>query len=88
MTTQPTEIKATDYLTWEYSSDPEIQYLDCPPPAPMRNFMPQWFKDQKARNSEIDIADQLTIRNCLGFRGLANVGYSIALPETLSGYDT
>jgi hypothetical protein len=88
MTTQTTEIKATEYLTWEYSSDPEIQYLDCPAPAPMRNFMPQWFKDQKARKAEIDIADQQTIRNCLGFRGLANLGYSIPLPETLTGFDT
>ena len=88
MITQPTEIKETDYLTWEYCMDPDIQYLACPPPLPIRNFMPQWFKDQKARKEEIDIADQHTIRNCLGFRGLANIGYSIPLPETLSGYDT
>jgi hypothetical protein len=88
MTTQPVEIKATEYLTWEYSPDPDIQYLECPAPAPMRNFMPQWFKDQKARKSEIDIADHMTIRNCLGFRGLANVGYTIPLPETLTGHDT
>ena len=47
MTTQPVEIKTTDYLTWEYSTDPEIQYINCPAPAAVRNFMPQWFKDQK-----------------------------------------
>lgn len=88
MITQPTEIKATDYLTWEYCQDPEIQYLECPAPAPMCNFMPQWFKNQKTRAAEIDIANQQTIRNCLGFRGLANLGYAIPLPETLSGYDT
>ena len=88
MTTQPAEIKATDYLTWEYSTDSNIQYLACPAPAPVRNFMPQWFKDQKARKDEIDIADQQTIRNCLGFRGLANIGYTIPLPETLDGFDT
>lgn len=88
MTTHPTEIKATEYLTWEYSTDPDIQYLECPAPAPMRNFMPQWFKDQKARKQEIDIADQQTIRNCLGFRGLAQIGYTMPLPETLDGYDT
>ena len=39
------DIQVTDYLTWEYSQDPEIQYLNCPPPTPMRNYMPQWFKD-------------------------------------------
>jgi hypothetical protein len=26
--------------------------------------------------------------NCLGFRGLASIGYTIPLPETLTGYDT
>jgi hypothetical protein len=88
MITLPAEVKATDYLTWEYCSDPDIQYLDCPAPAPMRNFIPQWFKDQKSRKQEIDIAQQQTIRNCLGFRGLANIGYSIPLPETLMGHET
>ena len=82
------DIQVTDYLTWEYCHDPDIQYLDCPAPGAMRNHMPQWFKDLKARKSEIDIADQLTVRNCLGFRGLANIGYTIPLPETLDGYDT
>jgi hypothetical protein len=50
--------------------------------------MPTWFKAQKARRSDIDIADQQTIRNCLGFRGLANIGYTIPLPETVNSYDT
>jgi len=54
----------------------------------MRNHMPDWFKQQKSRRAEIDIADQQTIRNCLGFRGLASLGYTIALPEELTGYDT
>jgi hypothetical protein len=54
----------------------------------MRNHMPQWFRNQKARKQEIDIADQQTIRNCLGFRGLATLGYTIPLPEELTGYDT
>lgn len=82
------EQQATSYLTWEYCTDSEIQYLNCPAPAPVRNYMPQWFKDQKAHNQQIDIAEHQTIRNCLGFRGLANLGYTIPLPETLDGYDT
>ena len=82
------DVQVTDYLTWEYCTDPKIQYLNCPAPTPMRNHMPEWFKDQKARKQEIDIADQQTIRNCLGFRGLASIGYTIPLPETLTGYDT
>jgi len=82
------DIQVNDYLTWEYCTDPNIQYLNCAAPAPMRNHMPDWFKQQKARRVEIDIAEQQTIRNCLGFRGLATLGYTIPLPEQLTGYDT
>ena len=82
------DITVNDYLTWEYCADPEIQYLNCPAPTPMRNHMPEWFKNQKARKQEINIADQMTIRNCLGFRGIANIGYTIPLPETINSYDT
>ena len=81
-------ITVNDYLTWEYCADPDIQYLNCPAPTPMRNHMPDWFRNQKARKQEINIADQQTIRNCLGFRGLAGLGYTIPLPEELTGYDT
>ena len=83
-----TEIRVSDYLTWEYSADPAIQYLNCPAPTPIRNHMPNWFKEQKARKEEINIANQQTIRNCLGFRGLANIGYTIPLPEEVNCYDT
>ena len=82
------DIQVNDYLTWEYSTDPDIQYLNCEPPTPMRNHMPEWFKNLKVRRDLIDIADQQTIRNCLGFRGLATMGYTIPLPEELDGYDT
>jgi len=82
------DIQVNDYLTWEYCADPDIQYLKCEPPTPMRNHMPKWFRDQKARKQEINIADQMTIRNCLGFRGIANIGYTIPLPETINSYDT
>lgn len=82
------DIPVNDYLTWEYCADPDIQYLNCPAPTPVRNHMPAWFRNQKARKQEIDIADQQTIRNCLGFRGLAGLGYTIPLPEELTGYDT
>jgi hypothetical protein len=82
------DIKVTDYLTWEYSTDPEIEYLQCPAPTPIAQHMPDWFKDLKARRPTIDIAEQQTIRNCLGFRGLAGIGYTIPLPETVTLYDT
>lgn len=85
------EIKVNDYLTWEYSSDPDIQYLNCPPPTPVRNHRPEWFKNLKGNIQEYfpeGFADQHTIRHCLGFRGIVNVGYTIPLPETLDQYDT
>ena len=82
------EHKVTDYLTWEYSTDPAIEYLTCPPPTAMRNHMPAWFKDLKARKPTVDIAEQQTIRNCLGFRGIAAIGYTIPLPEEVTLYDT
>jgi hypothetical protein len=54
----------------------------------MRNHLPQWFKDLKARRPTVDIADNQTIRNCLGFRGISQIGYTIPLPETVTLYDT
>jgi hypothetical protein len=82
------DIRVNDYLTWEYCHDTDIQYLNCPAPEQVRKHMPHWFKNQKARKEEIVLAENQTIRNCLGFRGIANVGYTIPLPETLDGFDT
>jgi hypothetical protein len=81
----------TDYLTWEYSTDPDIQYIDCPKPTPVRNHLPKWFKELRGNLQEYlpeGFGDQHTIRHCLGFRGLLDIGYTIPLPETLDGYDT
>ena len=49
------DIQVTDYLTWEYCHDPEIQYLNCSAPESVFNHMPQWFKDQKAHKEEMGI---------------------------------
>ena len=72
-----------NFLEWEYCDDPEIQYLECPAPTPMRNHMPKWFKDLKAKSQKVVTGDEhravfaenKTIRNCLGFRGIANIGH-------------
>jgi len=82
------EHKATDYLTWEYSTDPAIEYLACPPPTPMNQHYPAWFKDLKAYKPTVDIAGGQTIRNCLGFRGISQIGYTIPLPEEITLFDT
>ena len=86
-----TTVQVTDYLTWEYSSDPDIQYLNCPAPEPVKNFLPDWFRNLKGNLKEYlpeGFGLQHTIRHCLGFRGLLNIGYTIPLPETIDGYDT
>ena len=85
------DIVVSEYLTWEYCQDPDIQYLECAPPGPMKNFLPEWFKNLKGNIKEFlpeGFANQKTIRHCLGFRGLLELGYSIPLPETLDGFDT
>ena len=86
-----TTVQVNDYLTWEYSSDPAIQYLNCPAPQPVKNFLPEWVRNLKGNLKEYlpeGFGLQHTIRHCLGFRGLLNIGYTIPLPETIDGYDT
>ena len=86
-----TTVQVTDYLTWEYSSDPDIQYLNCLAPQPVKNFLPEWVCNLKGNLKEYlpeGFGLQHTIRHCLGFRGLLNIGYTIPLPETIDGYDT
>jgi hypothetical protein len=85
-----TSIVVNDYLTWEYCNDPEIQYLDCPAPMPIKDAVPKWVKNLKGDFSQYcDTSNfEYTIRHCLGFQGILNLGYTIPLPETLDGYDT
>ena len=86
-----TTVHVNNYLTWEYSSDPAIQYLNCPAPQPVKNFLPEWVRNLKGNLKEYlpeGFGLQHTIRHCLGFRGLLNIGYTIPLPETIDGYDT
>lgn len=86
-----TEVIVNNYLTWEYCEDPDIQYLECPAPQPMQNFLPNWFKELKGNFSQYDQdgdSFMYTIRHCLGFQGVLGLGYTIPLPETIDGYDT
>ena len=49
-----------NFLEWEYCDDPEIQYLECPAPTPMRKHMPEWFKKLKGKRDEVTFAEQQT----------------------------
>ena len=84
-------IQVTDYLTWESCDDPRFSYLECPPPAPSRNYLPTWVKELSGNIREYlpaGFAADHTIRHCLGFRGLMDIGYTMPLPEVVGGGDS
>jgi hypothetical protein len=73
--------KATDYLTWEPAVD-----CNCDPPLPVNKFYPNWFKNLS--NNLLDYqtcphTQNQTVRNCLGFRGLSSIGYTMPLPQSV-----
>ena len=84
-------IQVTDYLTWESCDDPRFNYLDCPAPVPSRNHLPTWVKELSGNIREYlpeGFAADHTIRHCLGFRGLMDIGYTIPTPEIVGGHDS
>lgn len=84
------DIVENHFFHWEYCNDPDIQYINCPPPRPVKNFMPHWYKNLKGNMDHYDSNNGFdkTVRHCIGLRGLVDIGYTIPLPETLDGYDT
>jgi hypothetical protein len=83
-------IPVTDYLTWESCNDPRFDF-DCPPPTPIANHLPEWFKDMRGNIREYlpeGFGADHTIRHCVGFRGLLDVGYTIPLPVPIGGWQT
>jgi len=84
------KIKETEYLTWEYCNDPDVQYLSCPAPTPIADNKPDWFKNLSVNIKQYnpDSNFEHTIKSCLGFRGLINLGYTIPLPEEVTALDT
>ena len=84
-------IQVTDYLTWESCDDPRFNYLNCPAPVPSRNHLPTWVKELSGNLREYlpgGFAADHTIRHCLGFRGLMDIGYTMPLPEIIGGGDS
>ena len=84
-------IQVTDYLTWESCDDPRFNYLNCPAPVPSQNHLPTWVKELSGNLREYlpgGFAADHTIRHCLGFRGLMDIGYTMPLPEIIGGGDS
>lgn len=83
-------IPVTDYLTWESCNDPRFDF-DCPPPTPIANHLPDWFKNMRGNITEYlpeGFGADHTIRHCVGFRGLLDIGYTIPLPVPVGGWQT
>jgi len=84
-------IQVTDYLTWESCDDPRFTHLPVDAPTPSRNHLPKWVKELSGNIREYlpdGFAQDHTIRHCLGFRGLMDIGYTMPLPEVVGGGDS
>lgn len=83
-------IQVTDYLTWESCDDVNFEF-ECPAPTPSSHHLPTWIKELGGNLREYlpeGFAQDQTIRHCMGFRGLMDIGYTIPLPETVGGGDS
>lgn len=83
-------VKATDYLTWESCADSRYDF-DCPPPTPIAHHLPDWFKNLKGNITQYlpeGFGPGETIRYCVGFRGLLDIGYTMPLPVPVGGWQT
>jgi len=69
------EIKVSEYLTWQRSSEAE---MTTAVPAAMSQFYPEWFKNLRGnlRDYTKDHGYR-TARHCLGLRGLPDIGYTL-----------
>ncbi len=83
-------ITATDYLTWESAADDRFGW-SYPVPEPQRQNLPEWFRNLRGNLREYlpeGAANDHTVRYCRGMQGLQDVGYTMALPESIGGGDS
>jgi hypothetical protein len=81
---QPCQVLVNDYLTWESARlDDFLQNFDCPPPTPLSEYIPSWYKNLKGDLSHYR-TDQWrynhTARWCRGLQGISQIGWTIPLP--------
>ena len=89
-TTVNHSVEATSYLTWESCEDSRFDF-ECAPPEPLHNFLPEWFKNLRGNITEYlpeGFGADHTIRHCVGFRGLLDIGYAMPLPVPVGGWQT
>jgi hypothetical protein len=89
MINQPAEVVVDENLTWESARvDPFLSNLECPPPTPLSQYLPQWYRDLKGdlreyRNDEWRYNH--TARYCKGLQGMQSLGWTIPLPVPVNG---
>lgn len=67
----------SDHVTWQRSSEPDA--LKCDIPRPIKDIVPEWFKDLRGSFSQYssDPGYSRTARHCLGLRGAMDIGWTI-----------
>lgn len=81
---QPAQVQVSENLTWESArQDDFLQDLECPPPSPISDYVPHWYKSLKGDLSQYR-QDQWrhnhSARWCKGFQGIWREGWTIPLP--------
>jgi hypothetical protein len=78
MKNQPAEIKVSENLTWESALvDSFLQDFDCGPPSPIKEFVPQWYRELKGDLCTYQNDSwryDHTAKYCKGLQGLRNIG--------------
>jgi hypothetical protein len=66
-----------DRIVWQRSSESDADV--CCAPVPIKNIIPEWFKDLRGSFSHYsdDPGYVNTARHCLGLRGAMNLGWTI-----------
>jgi hypothetical protein len=84
MKNQPASVKVNDYLCWESARlDDFLADLDCEPPQPTQNFLPEWYANLKGDLRSYRTDDwryNHTVRYCKGLQGLHSIGWTMPLP--------
>jgi hypothetical protein len=84
MLKQPAEVVVDKNLTWESARvDPFLANLECPPPTPVSQYLPKWYRDLKGNLSEYRTGEwryNHTARYCKGLQGMHSLGWTIPLP--------
>ena len=88
MKNQPASIEVSRNLTWESARvDEFLQDFNCPPPQPIKDYIPQWYRDLKGdlcSYRDDSWRNNYTARYCKGLQGIRHIGWTIPLPVDIT----